>query len=93
MTKDPRYPNRPDHADFERLSKVLIANDDGSDELEEIVADVIDVPTVMYAATQRVLRAEAAPSAKSIALWLDGFMAGARYEAALIGEISRELGE
>jgi hypothetical protein len=87
---DPRYPNRPEHPDFWLLSQVLIDNDavaDSGESFEDIMARYIDVESVAYAVNQRALRAVGpmatnAVRAKYGAVWLDGFLAGVRYQHA-----------
>jgi hypothetical protein len=84
---DPRFPNRPDHPNFWRLSKAVIANDDAADHgvpIETIMANLgVESPeSVEYMAEQRVLRALGhnfvSPQAKAMlmGLWIDAFVAG-----------------
>lgn len=81
--KDPKYPNRPEHADFDLLSKVLQGQDaasEGGQPLEDLVP--IDLASGVYAARQRALRTIMHFSLPSTmegplaALWLDAFAAG-----------------
>lgn len=88
---DPRFPNRPQHPDFQKMSAAVRALDaagDSGQSLEEIVAGHdVDVDSLIYMANQRALRAvllfESSPApdeAKYSANWIDGFMAGLKIE-------------
>jgi hypothetical protein len=60
---DPRFPNRPDHPDFWRLSRAVIANDtavesapDPGEAFRALVAKHVDLRSLSYMAAQRVDR-------------------------------------
>lgn len=87
MTTDPNFPNRPDHPDFWRLSKAVIATDDAADQgvpIEKIMTDlgIESSKSVAYMAEQRMLRALGhnfvSPQSKALlmGLWIDAFVAG-----------------
>jgi hypothetical protein len=73
------------------LSRIVIDLDKRAEApdmpFEDMIAAVVDVRSVMYVASQRALRAAGpvVPSrftqAKLQATWLDGFFAGAKYQA------------
>lgn len=54
-----KFPGRPDHPDFWRLSEVLLRIDGATTEGRESVVDVlgVDMASFMYAANERVSRA------------------------------------
>lgn len=90
---DPRFPDRPETKDFKRLSMVVVANDAKADrgvEIPEIVGEVIDLASVLYMAEHRVQWMATqhgitpSPSLWSayVALWLDAFTAGAKFQEA-----------
>lgn len=73
------------------LSRIIIDQDKRAEShdlpFQDMIAAVVDVPSVMYMASQRALRA-AGPIvasrytiARLQAVWLDGFLAGAKYQA------------
>lgn len=84
------YPERPNHPDFWVLSRIIIDQDkraEGPMPLEDMVAQVADVRSVSYMASQRALRA-AGPivatryaHARLQAVWMDAFLAGATFQA------------
>jgi hypothetical protein len=87
---DPRFPKRPTHPDFWRISEVVLQHDGGADEgkkpLEEIVKDTVDLESLTYFAMQRAgmscqkmgLPEALVPVLASV--WLDAFLAGARFQ-------------
>jgi len=82
---DPLFPDRPDHPDFLRLSKAVIHFDseaDGGRDIEEIVGELIDLPSLIYMADQRILRTGLqggnAIRARLLALYVDAFSLGYR---------------
>lgn len=87
---DPRFPKRPTHPDFWRISEVVLQNDGGADEgkkpLEEIVKDTVDMESLTYFAMQRggmACQRAGLPEALTPVLgsiWMDAFMAGARFQ-------------
>ena len=87
---DPRFPKRPTHPDFWRISEVVLQNDGNADEgkkpLEDIVKDTVDVESLTYFAMQRAgMTCQKAGLPESLApvlgsVWLDAFMAGARFQ-------------
>lgn len=87
---DPRFPKRPTHPDFWRMSEVVLQNDGKSDEgnesLEQIVKDTVDPESLAYFAMQRAGKAcqnSGLPEALVPVLgsvWMDAFMAGAHFQ-------------
>lgn len=89
---DPRFPDRPTHPDFWRISEILLANDgdatEGRRSIPEIVTAVVDVESLTYAAKQRAriaCEALGLPTsdgwvAKLASVWIDAFTAGATFE-------------
>lgn len=87
---DPEFPERPDHPDFWKLSKIVIENDDATeahDGFENAVgAAGIDVGSVVYMARQRAARfcqymdLPEEHVGKVIAAIIDGFITGVRFE-------------
>lgn len=58
---DPRFPGRPEHPDFWFMSQGVIEQDaqaDAGQGFEDVVGRYVDVESVLYAAKQRVLRAQ-----------------------------------
>jgi hypothetical protein len=82
---DPRFPDRPSHPDFWRLVSVVNQIDgaatEGGKSVEEIYADIADLPSVLYMAEQRGLRIGVDRVPAQI-LWLDAFAAGVRFTQA-----------
>jgi hypothetical protein len=87
---DPRFPKRPDSADFWLLSQVVIDNDTAMDnetiDFDDRLAQVIEPDAVAYMAQQRALRivgpsATKLQLAKVASIWLDAFIAGATFQA------------
>lgn len=85
---DPRFPNRPDHPDFWLMAAAVNALDNASDAgvpFAEVVSEV-DLDSLGYMAQQRTLRATmilAQPvprEAQVMASWVDGFMAGMKFQ-------------
>jgi hypothetical protein len=84
--KDPKFPNRPDHPDFWKLSDILIGNDttaeSGPHGLDQVMDSVpVDMATIIYMANQRVMRSDqeigpASPKEMKRILWVDAFIAG-----------------
>jgi hypothetical protein len=87
---DPRFPGRPTHPDFWRISEVVLQNDgdstEGSKSMEEIVKDTVDLESLTYFAMQRGGKAcQQARLPEALApvlgsVWMDAFLAGARYQ-------------
>jgi hypothetical protein len=87
---DPRFPERPTHPDFWRISEVVLQNDGGADEgrktMEEMVSETVDLKSLSYFAMQRAgtfCQRLGLPESMVTALasaWLDAFMAGAKYQ-------------
>ena len=87
---DPRFPGRPTHPDFWRISEVVLQQDGQATEeslpMEEIVKETVDLESLTYFAMQRAgtmcqqmkLPESLVPVIGSV--WLDAFMAGARYQ-------------
>lgn len=89
---DPRFPKRPNHPDFWRMSEIVIEMDQRTeahpDKFEEIVGEIVDLDSLIYMATQRSLRAATlagAPQSIMIhgtALWIDAFTVGYKFAKA-----------
>ena len=90
---DPRFPNRPNHPDFWRMSEIVIEMDRRTeahpDKFEEIVGEIVDLDSLIYMATQRSLRAatlgRATPTSIMVhgtALWIDAFTVGYKFAKA-----------
>lgn len=87
---DPRFPKRPTHPDFWRISEVVLQNDgdsaEGNKTMEEIVNDTVDLESLTYFAMQRGGKAAqqaGLPEALAPVLgsvWMDAFLAGARFQ-------------
>jgi hypothetical protein len=87
---DPRFPKRPAHPDFWRMSEVILQHDgeatEGDQSMEEIVKDTVDLESLTYFAMQRAgtscqkmgLPEALAPALASV--WMDAFMAGAKFQ-------------
>lgn len=77
---DPRFPDRPNHPDFWRMVDGVLRLDGESDEhtFTEIVSPIVDVDSVLYLATQRVLRGRGDGSIAPV--WIDGFLVGVLYQ-------------
>ena len=93
--------HRPDHPDFWRISEVVLGMDAEFDPMDPPegdrdalwkarVEEVVDASSVMYMASQRVMRAfgppgdldEARRQATIVALYIDAFIAGAKFQQA-----------
>ena len=86
-------PGRPDHPDFWKLSEVVLGNDGRMEDpdpkaLVNLVEEVINMEVMVYVAQQRAMRPLQESGAQAIsaetfsilvAIWMDGFMAGAKY--------------
>lgn len=87
---DPRFPERPTHPDFWRISEVLLQHDgeavEGDLPVEEIVKETVDMKSLTYVAMQRAgiaCQRSGLPEALVPVLagtWLDAFMAGAKFQ-------------
>jgi hypothetical protein len=87
---DPRFPGRPTHPDFWRMSETVLQHDgeatEGDQSMEEIVKDTVDLQSLTYFAMQRAgmscqkmgLPEALAPALASV--WMDAFMAGAKFQ-------------
>ena len=80
--------NRPDHPQLERMLAAIVSLDEASDNgtsFAEVIGD-IDLDSLAYVARQRALRAAmilAEPVDRNqqiMATWLDGFMAGVKFQ-------------
>lgn len=93
---DPRFPNRPNTPDFWRLSEVALAHDaavdleDGGRPLADVIAELVDEPSLIYLASQRMGNAfDISPRSVGPELWviflglyLDAFCKGVSFEKA-----------
>lgn len=85
---DPRFPDRPQHPDFRRLSSVLIQLDARAQEmsLPETVEGLVDLTSLEYAAEQRAGMAAAQlglpPRMGAVlqAMFMNAFVVGLRFE-------------
>lgn len=87
-----KFPNRPDHPDFWRLSDCVLRLDGASQEatdnaFESALADTCDETSLLYMGAQRVLRmcaaigiADREQIAAVLAVWCEGFIVGSRFE-------------
>lgn len=59
--RDPRFPDRPQHPDFWRIAEVSLRKDGASKEghqtIEEIIASLVDLKSLDYAALVRMHKA------------------------------------
>lgn len=92
-----RRKHRPDHPDFWRLSEIVLGMDAGFDEpaseedKERMWAERVDAvgdrASILYMATQRVMRVLGPPRTETharhqaayVAMWVDAFVAGATF--------------
>lgn len=82
--------NRPEHPDFWLLSQTVIDNDalsDNGGSFDGIISEIVDVESLLYMGDQRMLRSRAMlgrmddnTKACLIAMFIDGFMIGAKYQ-------------
>ncbi len=87
---DPRFPNRPTHPDFWRISEVVLQHDgetvEGGQSMEDVVGDTVDLPSLSYVAMNRagtscqVMGLPEALVPALAAIWSDAFLAGARFQ-------------
>lgn len=79
--RDPRFPHRPQHPDFDRLGRVVRAQDAAAEArgIDAALGGIIDPDVASYVAYQRVLRVPGDSHPVKAALWLDGFAAGVAY--------------
>jgi hypothetical protein len=87
---DPRFPDRPTHPDFWRMSEIILQQDgdatEGGQSVEEIVKETVDMQSLSYFAMQRAgkqLQNAGLPEALMpvvAATWMDAFLAGATFQ-------------
>ena len=82
---DPRFPDRPQHEDFWRISEAFGLTDgraDAGESFTAIVSDHVDEASLIYVAQQRALRVlgGAALSPQLMALYADAFVTGVVYQ-------------
>lgn len=91
---DERFPNRPQHPDFWRLSEIILQMDgdttEGKQEFEEQIAKNVDVRSATYMAEQRSMFAMSQVVTPIMGayeiqtllavMWLEGFLSGARFQ-------------
>lgn len=84
------FSNRPDHPDFWLLAQCVQDNDAQADSqtvpFEDILARVVDPNSLTYMAKQRALRVVGSTASKEeearwAAMFVDGFMVGAAFQA------------
>lgn len=84
------FPNRPDHPDFERLSRIVhamekevegLSGDEWQAAWDAEVNKTIDLMSLVYFAHQRALRAtqEGGDVVAQTQMFIDGFLMGARF--------------
>lgn len=83
---DPRFPDRPTHDDFWRISEAVLHNDgaatEGNLDVTDIYADgIADLQSALYMARARA-QMMGASEVQGAALWLDAFAAGVRFQQA-----------
>lgn len=87
-----RFPDRPDHPDFWKLSEAVLWLDgranEGHQSAPEIAAEFIDPDALQYVARHRVAMARQtlgfqneAEFVVSLAMWTDAFVAGCKFQA------------
>lgn len=80
---DPRFPDRPDSADFWLMAEVIQDLDSAADDglpADRIVAD-LDLSAVAYIAKQRALRAQNMLKGHQVApTWFDAFVVGVMFQ-------------
>lgn len=86
---DPRFPRRPQHSDYWLISQALVDTDAQADMGEEggdIMGRIVDPESLTYAAEERAkLMVRHAPllhrqQTELAAMWVDAFVAGARFQ-------------
>lgn len=85
---DPKYPDRPQHPDFWHLSEIVLEMDGKFQEegdktdIEEYVAEEIDLDSLMYMGLQRALRIQGMETGMHAmaTLYIEAFLVGRRYE-------------
>lgn len=88
---DPAFPDRPQTQDFWRLADVALAHDATSyetDGIDSIVTGMVDLPSLMYVAQNRIGTAygidlDAVPTVvklRFLAIYLDAFALGVDFE-------------
>lgn len=82
MDADPRFPHRPTHSDFDRISEALLTNDSLADAVsfDAALDDIADVRSILYAGEQRTIMFNQLGLTVGEALWIDGFTAGVRFQ-------------
>lgn len=89
--RDPRFPDRPQHPDFWRISQVVLELDgnasEGNMSVSEIVADLVDEKSLIYMTEQRALWAKQNLPGLTLAygpalgaIWATAFTAGIRFQ-------------
>lgn len=82
-----QFPERPDHPDFWMMSQIITDQDNRAtshaDSFESLIAEVVDVQSLIYMASQRALRARILTTGsfeeKMISMWIDAFVAGVEF--------------
>lgn len=84
MERDPRFPDRPEHADFEVLVQIVTevlsqridTAEDSNAEFEKVLAETIDPASASYMALQRALRSFGLASPQEIVTRMDDLFRG-----------------
>lgn len=85
------FMDRPDNRDSDRIEQAIHdAEQSRSDDPAEVLARYANPEAVVYAATVRAEKvgADLRPDLRCAATWIDGFMAGARYQQLRIRDES-----
>lgn len=100
---DPRFPNRPQHEDFWRLSEIILQLDaeaqaTGVIDISDVVQKLVgaDLDSIHYMAVQRALfiRGAAGLGTEQMAAgWIDGFLAGVLFQQRRSLPEQRQPGE
>lgn len=88
--RDDRFPDRPQHPDFWRLSSAVTQHDgktdEGGEDVQSVIAELIDPESLIYMAQQRtgiyLQRMNLPPSMAPLLMGavVDGVMTGIRFQ-------------
>lgn len=94
---DPRFPDRPTHSDFFKLSEIVLEHDgdvEAGKKVEEIFSEAgVDLKSVDYMARNRcAVIAKSTTELNSLhAVWLDAFLAGVEFGKGSESEADRRI--
>lgn len=93
ILNDPRFPDRPDHPDFWKLSEIVLQLDGRSNDeafsVEGTASEVVDLESLTYMAIQRIAQLHDAleetghrthPSSLMTTCWFEGVIVGVMLE-------------